>query len=212
MTQATFDRVSMSMPRQLSWQIVLAVLAFHIFIVAIFKYGLPDFSPRKSEITIELSAALPRGEGGDGQRQVAKPVTQPMPKKAPLQDENATRKAVETPKTSATEPTAASRAAGIESAPTVDADYKAAYLNNPKPPYPPVAFKMRIEGTVTVRALVLPDGACGEVLLGRSSGSSLLDDAALETVAKWKFVPAKSQGKEISQWVSIPISFALRKR
>jgi len=212
MRSAVASSISLESPERHVWQIVLAVLVLHIVVVALFKYGLPDFSPRKSEITIELSAALPRGEGGEGVRQVAKPEVQPTPKKSPVQDDNATRRSVEAPKASTTEPTTASRAAGVESAPMVDADYKAAYLNNPKPPYPPVAFQMRIEGTVTVKALVLPDGSCGEVLLGRSSGNSLLDQSALSTIAQWKFVPAKSQGKEISQWVSIPITFALKRR
>jgi len=75
-----------------------------------------------------------------------------------------------------------------------------------------MAFQLRIEGTVRLKALVLPDGSCGDVLLAQSSGNELLDQSALNTVAKWKFVPAKSQGKDVSQWVSIPISFALKRR
>ena len=196
-----------------AWRIVLLVVLLHVISVAVFRYGLPDWNPKRiSEITIELSAALPRGEGGDGVRQVAQPVREPVQKKSAVQDENSTKKAVEAPKQAEATPSASSAAAGVESAPTVDADYKAAYLNNPKPPYPPVAFQMRIEGTVSLKVLVLPDGQVGEVLLGRSSGNSLLDQSALNTVAKWKFVPAKSQGKDISQWISVPITFSLKRR
>ena len=94
----------------------------------------------------------------------------------------------------------------------VDADYKAAYLRNPKPPYPALALKMRIEGTVTLRVLVLEDGTSGKVVLSKSSGNDSLDKSALETVAKWKFTPAKSQGKQIAQWVNIPIHFSMKRR
>ena len=94
----------------------------------------------------------------------------------------------------------------------VDADYKAAYLHNPKPPYPARALKMRIEGTVVLRVLVLEDGATGKIVLNKSSGNDSLDQSALATVAQWKFTPAQSQGKKIAQWVSIPIHFSLKRR
>ena len=94
----------------------------------------------------------------------------------------------------------------------VDADYKAAYLRNPKPPYPPMALRMRIEGTVTLRVLVREDGSSGRIVLSQSSGNDSLDQSALQTVAKWKFSPAKSQGQSVAQWVSIPIHFSLKRR
>ena len=195
-----------------SWQIVLVVALLHLSAVVLFKYGFPDlFKPKKSEITIELGGSVLRGEGGTGVRQIVAPST-PNARKSATKDELATKRATDSTQSAPAQAAASSAAAGIDAAPTMDADYKAAYLNNPKPPYPSVAFQMRIEGTVMLKALVLPDGSCGEVLLAKSSGNSLLDDSALRTVAQWKFVPAKSQGKEISQWVSIPITFALKRR
>lgn len=195
------------------WLVVLAITLLHVISAAVVKYGLPSFAPRKSEITIELSASQPRGEGGTGTRAATAPST-PTARKSSARDELATKRAVDTPKTAAAPatPSTSSTSAGVETAPTIDADYKAAYLNNPKPPYPPVAFQMRIEGTVQVKALVQPDGSCGEVLLGRSSGNELLDRSALNTVAQWKFTPAKSQGKDIAQWVNIPINFNIKRR
>lgn len=195
--------------------IVIAITLLHLISAVVLKYGLPSFAPNKSEITIELGASQPRGEGGTGARAAPAPVpANPQPKKSAERDELATKRPVDTPKPAATAaaPSTSSASAGADTAPTIDADYKAAYLNNPKPPYPPVAFQMRIEGTVTVKALVQADGSCGEVLLGRSSGNALLDQSALKTVADWKFVPAKAQGKDIAQWVSIPITFALKRR
>ena len=198
-------------------QIIAAVALLHILFVIFSIYGLPAFNKKKlSEITIEIGASRPRGGGGDGARSRPQPVA-PDTKKTLTKDELANKRSKQEKSEQAKpQPSAASSAnsapAGVESAPVVDADYKAAYLNNPKPPYPPVAFQLRIEGTVMVKAHVQPDGSCKEVLLGRSSGNDMLDQSALNTVAQWKFVPAKSQGKEISQWVSIPITFALKRR
>jgi protein TonB len=63
-----------------------------------------------------------------------------------------------------------------------------------------------------LKALVNPDGSCGEVLLAKSSGNEFLDKSALNTVAQWKFTPAQSQGKDVAQWVSIPITFSIKRR
>lgn len=86
------------------------------------------------------------------------------------------------------------------------------YLNNPKPPYPRMAMLQGVEGTVRLQVLVQADGSASQVLLAQSSGSELLDKSALETVLRWKFTPARSQGKETAQWVSLPITFSLTRR
>lgn len=198
--------------RRYAWRIVALIAAMHFTGAAIVKYGLPSWAPRQvSEITIELAGSLPRGDGGTGVRQVSSP-TKPDTKKSVKADELGTQKPIDDAKPSSTPSAVNSSAAGAQSAPTTDADYKAAYLNNPKPPYPPMAFQLRIEGTVRLKALVLPDGNCGEVLLAQSSGNELLDQSALNTVARWKFIPAQSQGKQVAQWVSIPISFTVKRR
>ncbi|MCD8536326.1 MAG: energy transducer TonB, partial [Burkholderiaceae bacterium] len=92
------------------------------------------------------------------------------------------------------------------------ASFDAAYLNNPAPRYPISAFRERAQGTVIVRAEVLPDGKSGQVVLHRSSGFKSLDDAAIATVKQWRFKPATENGKPIKQWVNIPISFKLNQR
>jgi len=209
---ALSDSMSVKLERWI-WQTVLVVALIHVGSVLYVRFGLPDFAPRKSEITIELSATVPGG-GGSGVRQAVAPTPPPVnASKSKEREELSTKRSAPTPQT--TQPTPGAPAQSADSAagaPTTDADYKAAYLNNPKPPYPTMAFQLRIEGTVRLKALVLPDGSCGDVLLAQSSGNELLDQSALNTVAKWKFVPAKSQGKDVSQWVSIPISFALKRR
>jgi len=87
--------------------------------------------------------------------------------------------------------------------------FNAAYLNNPKPRYPPIARRMKLEGTVVVHVLVNSDGKPENVHLGKSSGSSILDQAALTAVQNWLFVPARQGDKMISAWVDIPLRFQL---
>lgn len=199
------------------WWIVGAVTLLHFASATALRLGLSDnWKPRQSEITIQLGGTVLRGDGGEELRGKGSVTSRAIPAKTLTSDDAAQRQVSERNNTKVLAPTAASTessaAAGVQAAPSVDADYKAAYLNNPKPPYPALAFQMRIEGTVRLKALVLPDGSCGEVLLAESSGNELLDRSAMNTVRQWKFVPAKSQGKDVSQWVSIPITFALKRR
>lgn len=89
-------------------------------------------------------------------------------------------------------------------------DFKAAYLNNPEPPYPRIAIRQRTEGTVTLIVRVMPDGRAGDVRIGQSSGSKALDEAALKTVKDWRFVPARQGGVAVIADVQVPITFKLR--
>ena len=93
-----------------------------------------------------------------------------------------------------------------------ETDYKAAYLNNPRPPYPFAAVRQGAEGRVLLSAEVLPDGRVGRVSLEKSSGHALLDAAALNTVRSWRFTPARKGGVASTQTVSIPIDFNLQNR
>jgi periplasmic protein TonB len=85
----------------------------------------------------------------------------------------------------------------------------AAYLSNPKPPYPPTSNRLREEGTVRVRVLVSATGSPLKVELSKSSGFMRLDQSALDTVPKWKFVPGKRDGVAEDMWFVIPIPFSL---
>ena len=121
----------------------------------------------------------------------------------------ATKPVAVTPRATKVAPPRESSVATRTSTPAVfDADY----LNNPAPRYPTSAFRQRAEGTVVVRAEILANGQSGRIELQRSSGFDSLDAAALSTIKKWRFKPAMVDGKAISQWVTIPITFRLTKR
>lgn len=88
-------------------------------------------------------------------------------------------------------------------------DYRADYLNNPRPPYPMVARRMGYNGKVILNVEVLAEGRAGQVLLHKSSGYEILDKSALQTVKTWKFSPAKRLGQPVTQWFLVPIKFSL---
>jgi protein TonB len=87
--------------------------------------------------------------------------------------------------------------------------FNAAYLDNPAPAYPALSRRMHEEGRVVLRVLVTATGTAEDVQVGASSGAARLDAAALDTVRRWRFVPAKRGNEAVPAWVLIPISFKL---
>jgi protein TonB len=87
--------------------------------------------------------------------------------------------------------------------------FNAAYLNNPAPNYPSISRRLGEQGLVSLRVQVAADGTAGSVELQTSSGSSRLDQAALEAVKKWQFVPAKRGDQPVSASVVVPVRFSL---
>ncbi|MEJ5234131.1 MAG: TonB family protein, partial [Geminicoccaceae bacterium] len=81
--------------------------------------------------------------------------------------------------------------------------------DNPLPRYPTVARRRGIEGTVTLEVKVSASGLAEQVVLARSSGSALLDEAALEAVRRWRFRPARRGGEAVPGVVTVPITFRL---
>jgi protein TonB len=63
---------------------------------------------------------------------------------------------------------------------------------------------------VLLRVLVSAAGHAQHVEVARSSGSPRLDDAAVEAVRRWRFVPAKRGSEAIAASVHVPIVFSLR--
>ncbi len=88
---------------------------------------------------------------------------------------------------------------------------QAAYLDNPKPIYPPFARKQGRQGTVLLLVVVESNGHPAAVQLKQSSGSELLDQAAIAAVKEWRFVPAYRHGMAVRESVEIPIRFHLDK-
>lgn len=104
---------------------------------------------------------------------------------------------------------AAAAAPEPSSAPVVPPRTDAAHLNNPAPAYPAMARRFGEEGRVLFDVYILADGRVGEIKLKRSSGSRLLDQAALEAVRRWRYVPAHRGSEPIPYWYVQPITFSL---
>ncbi|WP_245964856.1 energy transducer TonB [Trinickia dinghuensis] len=85
--------------------------------------------------------------------------------------------------------------------------FNAAYLHNPAPDYPPMALQRRWEGTVLLKVRVLADGRAEQVTVITSSGHASLDDAAVQAVTAWRFIPARRAGEAIDGWVHVPLVF-----
>lgn len=87
--------------------------------------------------------------------------------------------------------------------------FNAAYLNNPAPNYPSVSRRLGEQGLVLLRVQVAADGAADSVELQTGSGSAHLDQAALEAVKKWQFVPAKRGEQPVAASVVVPVRFSI---
>ena len=106
-------------------------------------------------------------------------------------------------------PAPAPAAAPAPPAPVTPPDFNAAQLRNPGPAYPYLSRKAHEEGVVMLRVRVTTAGRPGEVRIDSSSGFERLDKAALDTVRKWRFVPARQAGNPVEAWVLVPITFSL---
>lgn len=84
------------------------------------------------------------------------------------------------------------------------------YLNNPPPPYPPLSRRLGEQGKVVVRVLIKADGTAAEATVVSSSGYERLDEAARQTVLRWRYVPGKRAGVAEAMWFNVPIQFVLQ--
>ena len=85
----------------------------------------------------------------------------------------------------------------------------ASYLQNPTPPYPPISRRMGEQGKTTIRVLIGVDGQPQRAEIARSSGFERLDQAALATVMRWRYVPGKRGGVPEAMWFNVPINWVL---
>ena len=83
------------------------------------------------------------------------------------------------------------------------------YKENDAPVYPQGALRRRLQGNVNLRVFVKEDGTPGDVILQESSGYSILDDAAIKAVSKWRFEAGLENSRPVAMWVEIPIKFSL---
>jgi protein TonB len=76
------------------------------------------------------------------------------------------------------------------------------------PAYPSMALAARVEGDVTIEAIIGVDGSVQNVRLLR--GSPLLNDAALDAVSHWQYTPTLLNGVPVPVVMTVRVSFRLR--
>ncbi|RKX29354.1 MAG: hypothetical protein DRP47_02005 [Candidatus Zixiibacteriota bacterium] len=77
------------------------------------------------------------------------------------------------------------------------------------PKYPRLAEQAGITGVVWVKALVDESGNVRRAIVGKSSGTTSLDEAAVEAAYKYKYKPGIQNGRPIKCWVSYKVDFVL---
>jgi len=80
---------------------------------------------------------------------------------------------------------------------------------NPQPPYPPSAQLNGEAGTILVKVLVRPSGKPVRAEVASSSGFPDLDNAAVEGVLNWRYVPATRDGDTVSDWTTVKVVYQL---
>jgi len=80
------------------------------------------------------------------------------------------------------------------------------YVKGVKPAYTADALRARIEGTVTLGVVVLPDGTVGDVTVPTSLGNAL-DLEAVKAARQWRFKPGTKDGRPVPVQVKLDFQF-----
>jgi TonB family protein len=81
-------------------------------------------------------------------------------------------------------------------------------LTKVDPEYSEEARKVRLQGTVRLRIVVNTHGEAENIVVSQSLGLGL-DDRAMEALRKWKFLPAKLNGKPTAVVAYVDVNFRL---
>lgn len=78
-------------------------------------------------------------------------------------------------------------------------------IKDVKPVYPPIAQAARVSGAVTIEATIGPDGKVMDAKVVQSI--PLLDQAALDAVRQWEYLPTMLNGVPVPVVVNVTINF-----
>lgn len=100
--------------------------------------------------------------------------------------------------------------AAVADSPRTEPDRRPSIAYAPSPEYPSEARINRWQGTVLVSALVTASGSVAEASVAKSSGYDELDQAAEAVLYRWRFNPGFRDGRPVSAWINVPVTFKLR--
>lgn len=215
MASQSFPSYSCIAPQRISRICMAIVIAAHVLVVCGLFYGKSISQP---SAPIAMSVRLLPPEAPQTKPETAPPKPRPMVSKPlPVQTPTLLAAPVETPASTPTTvlpaPTFAEPVAAIATPPAsipTQPRFDANYLDNPKPSYPGISRRLGEQGRVVLRVHVMANGLPQIVQIHTSSGYARLDDSALETVHRWKFVAAKLGNEPVAATVLVPIIFSLK--
>jgi len=80
-----------------------------------------------------------------------------------------------------------------------------------KPSYTADAMRAKVQGTVWLECVVMPDGSVGRVQVIRSLDSTFgLDQEAIKAAKQWRFRPGMRMGEPVPVLITIELAFTLR--
>lgn len=142
------------------------------------------------ETTVPISDLPPRADALQVRSQpaIADNAVEPTPRRAPARPPAPT-------------------VVAITAIPTSARTTTATLLENPLPKYPAEALRRSIHGRVMLRVTVSVDGAVSDLEVAQTSGHHMFDAAALKAVQRWRFEPARRDGRPVMSTVLLPIRF-----
>jgi TonB family protein len=84
-------------------------------------------------------------------------------------------------------------------------------LREVKPAYTADAMRAKVQGSVWLECIVMPDGSVGDVKVTRSLDPIFgLDQEAIKAAKQWRFRPGIRQGEPVAVIITIELTFTLR--
>jgi TonB family protein len=84
-------------------------------------------------------------------------------------------------------------------------------LREVKPAYTADAMRAKVQGSVWLECIVMPDGSVGDVKVTRSLDPIFgLDQEAIKAAKMWKFAPGMRLGEPVPVIITIELTFTLR--
>lgn len=86
-----------------------------------------------------------------------------------------------------------------------------AVVREVKPAYTADAMRAKVQGSVWLECIVMPDGTVGDVKVTRSLDPIFgLDQEAIKAAKQWRFRPGMRQGEPVPVIITIELTFTLR--
>jgi protein TonB len=191
--------------------VVVCVVALHVLAIAtlLLSPNTTDIDNQQS-VAMEMVLAPVSNRPAKAQQQtVATPTA--APKSAATKAEQTTPSSATAAHNAEAAPAATPAQSGLtKGAPAISLPSSEAHgLNNPKPAYPRASRRLNEQGQVMVRVFVTTDGSPQQGEIKTSSGFDRLDQEALRTVMRWRFVPGLRFGTPEAMWFNVPVNFVL---